>query len=216
MLPEFIASSIRCIHNAPYATDARRANRHCLYFQRRKHDNARMPRRPKSLTEHDTAAWAAYAQTVRPLPGRSPPPAPAPAPAAAVPLPQPTPPPPRRAPPEARIETGVQPGGLDNATWAKFRGGRLAPARTLDLHGKTTQAAFHALEHFLHAAHADRVRCVEIITGRGAGGMGAIRRELPHWLGLPPLRPLILAAAHPHARNEGATRLLLRRTKVKR
>jgi DNA-nicking Smr family endonuclease len=86
--------------------------------------------------------------------------------------------------------------------------------RTLDLHGKTVQAAYHALETFLHAAYTDHIRCVEVITGRGSGETGgAIRRELPHWLSRPTLRPLVLAAAHPHARNDGSTRLLLRRGK---
>ena len=38
-----------------------------------------------------------------------------------------------------------------------------------------------------------------------------LRRELPIWLNLPELRPLVLAAAHPHPANSGAVRLLLRR-----
>jgi DNA-nicking Smr family endonuclease len=89
----------------------------------------------------------------------------------------------------------------------------------LDLHGKTAQAAYHALDRFLHAAYADHVRCVEIITGRGSGETGGvIRRELPLWLNLPALRPLVLAAVHPgrvasRTTNEGATRLLLRRAR---
>jgi DNA-nicking Smr family endonuclease len=169
-----------------------------------------MRRRQRLLTDHDTAAWAAYAQTVRPLPGRSTP-RPPPVPTDPVTASKAVPPAPAHVARAAPVVTGVQPGGLDSATWARFRTGRMAPVRTLDLHGKTTQAAFHALERFLHAAHADHVRCVEIITGRGVAGMGAIRRELPLWLSLPALRPLILAAAHPHIRNEGATRLLLRR-----
>jgi DNA-nicking Smr family endonuclease len=66
----------------------------------------------------------------------------------------------------------------------------------------------------LLAAYAENLRCVEIITGRGAGEQGGvIRRELPHWLNLPHLRPLILAASHPHAKNLGSTRILLRRRK---
>jgi DNA-nicking Smr family endonuclease len=112
------------------------------------------------------------------------------------------------------VVTGIQPAGLDTASWTRFRGGKVPPARTLDLHGKTVQSAYIALERFLVAAHADQLRCVEIITGRGSGETGGvIRRELPHWLSLPALRPLILAAAHPHARNEGSTRVLLRRRK---
>jgi DNA-nicking Smr family endonuclease len=108
----------------------------------------------------------------------------------------------------------MQPPGLDRASWHRFHGGRLVPARTLDLHGKTAQSAFHALERFIHAASADHIRCVEIITGRGSGETGGvIRRELPLWLNLPSMRPLILAAAHPHALNPGSTRLLLRRAR---
>jgi DNA-nicking Smr family endonuclease len=76
----------------------------------------------------------------------------------------------------------------------------------------TAQRAFHSLTSFLLTAHAERLRCVEIVTGRGSGeGTGVIRRELPLWLNLPSLRPLVLAAAHPHAANQGAVRLLLRR-----
>jgi DNA-nicking Smr family endonuclease len=104
------------------------------------------------------------------------------------------------------------PGGLDRSTWTRFSGGRLPPARTLDLHGRAAQAAFHALHHFVQTAHRDRVRVVEVITGRGSGETGGvIRRELPLWLNLPALRPLILAASHPHAANPGAVRLLLRK-----
>ena len=109
---------------------------------------------------------------------------------------------------------GSQPGGLDKASWNRFRSGKLPVQRTLDLHGRTAQRAFHALDHFLRRAHADHVRCVEVITGRGSGeGGGILRRELPLWLNLPNVRPMILAARHPHAANSGSVRLLLRRPK---
>ncbi|MCW3473615.1 Smr/MutS family protein [Limobrevibacterium gyesilva] len=176
------------------------------------------PRR-KSLTDADKADWASYVRRVAPLPGRTVPDAP--------PEPQPEPPPEaliRPAPPPAAprvpapraptLSVGLQPGGLDSASWSRFRTGKLAPQRTLDLHGRTAQRAFHALNAFLHAAHADHVRCVEVITGRGSGeGGGILRRELPIWLNLPALRPLVLAASHPHAANTGSVRLLLRRPK---
>ncbi len=110
------------------------------------------------------------------------------------------------------LVTGHHPAGLDKSSWRRFSSGRVPAARTLDLHGKTAQAAFHALDHFLRAAHAERLRCVEVITGRGSGEHGGvIRRELPFWLNSPSLRPLVLAAAHPHAANPGSTRILLRR-----
>jgi DNA-nicking Smr family endonuclease len=110
------------------------------------------------------------------------------------------------------LAVGDQPGGIDKATWHRFQSGKLATARTLDLHGMTAQRAFHALAAFLRTAHADQVRCVEVVTGRGSGETGGvIRREFPHWLNLPEIRPLILGAAHPHALNPGSVRLILRR-----
>ncbi|HTW27678.1 MAG TPA: Smr/MutS family protein [Acetobacteraceae bacterium] len=171
----------------------------------------------RGLTDADRAAWAAYARAVVPLPGRaipSPAAAEAEEPIEAAPLERlaiPIAAPAGVLPP---LVIGAQPPGLDNATWARFRGGKLAAARSLDLHGRSAQRAFHALEAFLHRAHIDRLRCVEVITGRGRSEEGGvIRRELPLWLNLPPLRPLLLGAAHPHAANPGAVRLLLRRAR---
>lgn len=171
--------------------------------------------RRKALTEADRAEWAAYASRVRPLPGVTalPPPPPPPAilaavaPASAVAIAGPA----RSAGPAA-LQIGANPGGLDASSWNRLRAGKLAPMRTLDLHGRTAQRAFAALHDFLADAHADRVRVVEIITGRGTGEAGGIlRRELPMWLNLPALRPMVLAATHPHSQNVGAVRVLLRR-----
>ncbi len=182
------------------------------------------PRR-KSLTETDLREWANYARHLKPLAGKTLPEVP-PAPVLAEPVmaepaapsayTHPAHPPAVRPPPQGSLTlaVGAQPGGLDNSSWNRFRSGKLGPMRTLDLHGRTAQRAFHALHSFLHAAHADHVRCVEVITGRGAGEQGGIlRREFPLWLNLPALRPLVLAASHPHAANTGSVRLLLRRPK---
>jgi DNA-nicking Smr family endonuclease len=180
--------------------------------------------RRRNLTDHDRAAWATYARHVAPLAGIAPagpavPPAdlaeppvperdiPPPPPAPAIPAPKP-----RRA--LAPIEVGAAPGGVDRATWTRFRAGKLAPSRTLDLHGRTAHRAHADLHAFVAGAIADRVRCVEIITGRGSGESGGvIRREFPLWLNDGALRPLILAASHPHPANPGSVRLLLRRVR---
>jgi DNA-nicking Smr family endonuclease len=114
------------------------------------------------------------------------------------------------APPPLAV--GTQPGGLDSATWQRLRTGKLQAGRKLDLHGMTTQRAFHALVTFLRSAHAEQIRCVEVVTGRGSGDSGGtIRREFPHWLNRPDIRPLVLGAAHPHTLNPGSVRLILRR-----
>jgi DNA-nicking Smr family endonuclease len=172
--------------------------------------------RRRTLSEADRAIWAGYVQNVAPLDGVARPDAP-PAP----PLPEPgnaAIPGLPAAPPVPTVQrmgpliVGLQPPGVDNATWSRFRTGKLPAGRTLDLHGRTAQRAFFALQSFLGNAHADRLRVVEVITGRGSGeGGGVIRREFPLWLNLHELRPMVLAAAHPHAANQGSVRLLLRR-----
>ena len=115
----------------------------------------------------------------------------------------------------ARLDVGGQPAGVDKATWQRFHRGKLGSVRKLDLHGMTAHAAFHALLGFLRVARADGVRCVEVVTGRGSGeGGGVLRREFPLWLNLPEIRPMVLAAAHPHAANTGSVRVLLRRPRA--
>ena len=172
-------------------------------------------RRPggQRLSADDDAVWAHFARQIALLPGRRPPPEPEiPAPALIISPRLAVPHAPKPRPIAAAVSIGTQPGGVDNATWQRFRTGKLAASRTLDLHGRTAQRAFHALAAFIRTAHADKQRCVEVITGRGAGETGGVlRREFPLWLNLPDIRPLILGAAHPHAANPGSVRLLLRR-----
>lgn len=174
------------------------------------------PVRRRPLSDDDRAVWAIYAQQLRPLPGVTQPPFPpgesrsAGLPIASAPL---QPPPPRMRTRLGPLHIGTHPPGVDRGTWDRFRTGKLSASRTLDLHGRTAARAFDALRGFLAASHGERLRCIEIITGRGAGEGGVIRREFPLWLNLPELRPLVLAAAHPHAANPGSVRLLLRRVR---
>ena len=168
--------------------------------------------RRRFLTDEDRSAWAGYVRHVSALPGVPVPPAPpAPAPAPSTPPNPASPAPVRLRTRPGPVSIGAHPPGIDGGTWTRFRTGKLPTTRTLDLHGRTAHAAHTALHSFLRAAHAEGARCVEVITGRGQGEGGVIRRELPHWLNAPELRPLVLAAAHPHAANPGSVRVLLRR-----
>ncbi len=173
-----------------------------------------MPPRRRTLSELDRAEWANYARRIAPLRGSVPVVAPAePVESTVVVRPdEPIRRPPRPAAGATPVAVGGQPGGIDTGTWKRFATGKLATVRRLDLHGQTTQRAFHSLIAFIRTAHADHIRCVEVITGRGSGEQGgAIKREFPIWLNLPEIRPLILAASHPHAANPGSVRLLLKR-----
>lgn len=174
--------------------------------------------RRRALTDADRRVWADFARYVARRPGSLPvgPPEPAPPsapdPTAARPAPTPLPHSPSRA--WAPLEIGTSPGGVDRGTWTRFRGGKLAPERTLDLHGRTADRAHAELHAFIGHAVSQRLRCIEIITGRGSGEAGGVlRREVPLWLNGPALRPHVLAASHPHPANQGAIRLLLRRVR---
>lgn len=170
----------------------------------------------RRLTEADSLVWAGYALGVRALHSEAPAPMP---PKPAVPTAQPPAPPPAPAArhPAPPVHVGNAPAGLDRATWTRFRSGKLVATRTLDLHGVTANRAHAALHEFLRASHAEGLRCVEIVTGRGQGAEGGVlRRELPHWLNGPELRPLVLAASHPHPANPGSVRVLLRRVRERR
>ncbi len=174
-------------------------------------------RKPR-VTEEDRNAWANYLRAVRVLPGRvalepmSVAEAVRPAPASVS---APPPPAPVRAPQRmAYLSISEQPAGVDNSSWNRMLSGKIPVARRLDLHSHTAEQAFYKLRSFLAQAHADRLRAVEIVTGRGSGPEGGVlRRELPIWLNLPDVRPMILGAAHPSATNLGAVLLLLRRPK---
>src|SRR4051812_22217080 len=127
-----------------------------------------MAARPRALTERDEAEWASFAHRIVPLPGRPavrPPDGEPPEPAALVaPRSVTAPAPTVRAAP---LGIGGHPPGVDTGTWQRFHRGQLHSVRKLDLHGMTAQHAFHALRTFLRAAHAEHVRCVEVVTGRG-------------------------------------------------
>lgn len=103
----------------------------------------------------------------------------------------------------------------DPALDRRARRGRLAPERTLDLHGMTQVAARVALSAFLERAHKDQCRCILVVTGKGAGALeraglderaprGVIRRRFQEWLDEEPLRSLVARAAPAAPKDGGA------------
>lgn len=169
--------------------------------------------RRRGLTQEDRDLWAAYSRTLtRLMPGKSRLPAPPAPPAEATPPPvmEAPPPPVKRRVPAATLGVNAAPAGVDKSTWGKFRAQKIRAEARLDLHGHTAARAHREVMQFVEMAHATGLRCVEIITGNGE----ILARELPHWLNTPSVRPLILGLAHPHARNSGAIRVLLRRRRA--
>ncbi|MCB2132739.1 MAG: Smr/MutS family protein, partial [Rhodobacteraceae bacterium] len=102
---------------------------------------------------------------------------------------------------------------MDKAAYRSMTRGRLQPEGRIDLHGMTLSEARQELVYFILNAHAEGRRLVLVITGKGKrkddvgpipARIGALRHEVPHWLNLPPLRPLVLQIATAHLKHGGA------------
>lgn len=108
------------------------------------------------------------------------------------------------------------PDRLDDTTHRKLAKGRLALSGRIDLHGLTQSEAHGLLHSFLYRAHANGMRHVLVITGKGAslGSGGILRQAVPHWFATPSFRPLVSAYEFAHRAHggDGAIYVRLRRS----
>jgi DNA-nicking Smr family endonuclease len=122
-------------------------------------------------------------------------------------------------PTEVLKNAGLQ---MDAKTHGKMTRGKLQPEARIDLHGMTLSEAQPELIRFILNAHAQGLRLVLVITGKGKrrddGGpipqrVGALRHQVPGWLHLPPLAPVVLQVTEAHQRHggSGANYVYLRR-----
>ena len=104
------------------------------------------------------------------------------------------------------------PVAMDRKSFHRLKRGKLTPEAKLDLHGMTLDQAHGALNGFVMRAHGAGKRLVLIVTGKGknrdSGGPipvrhGVLRHNVPHWLRLPPLAPLVLQVTEAHIRHGG-------------
>lgn len=106
----------------------------------------------------------------------------------------------------------------DDGTARQLRKGKWEIDKRIDLHGMTQAAAKTALEKFILAAARQNKRTLLVITGKGSrlAGGGVLRRMLPLWLDLPPLKNIVLALTPARAEDggEGAFYLRLRKQKT--
>jgi DNA-nicking Smr family endonuclease len=91
--------------------------------------------------------------------------------------------------------------------------GREDLAARIDLHGLTHDAARAALTRFIRSSADDGWRAVLVITGKGVGGDGVLKRRVPDWLAEPPIREHIAGVSEAHRRHggEGALYVALKR-----
>ena len=71
-----------------------------------------------------------------------------------------------------------------------------------------------ALPAFLARKQAEGARCVLVITGKGKGGEGVLRRNFLRWLEMPAARALVSGYSEAHLRHggSGAWYVFLRQT----
>jgi DNA-nicking Smr family endonuclease len=154
-------------------------------------------------TPDEIALWRAALGDVVPLRGRR-------RPLAENPRPSPPPAPGSR---EGAVEEAAarapQGRGLDKRTAQRFRRGEMPIEGRLDLHGMFEEEAHRATVSFIARAHADGLRLVLLITGKGT----VLREAVPRWLDEGAARARVLATswAQPRHGGGGALYVLLRR-----
>jgi DNA-nicking Smr family endonuclease len=110
------------------------------------------------------------------------------------------------------------PSGISASQADKFKKGKIRPERTIDLHGFTQFRAHSYINEEVLKCYKNNIRSILIITGKKFGKMGAegvLKREVPKWLNLSPLKEVILMTswATPRDGGDGALYVLLRRVR---
>lgn len=112
--------------------------------------------------------------------------------------------------PERLAGTPVQ---MDRKRFGKMQRGKLTPERRIDLHGMTVARAHAALQRFILETHAEGLRLVLVITGKGrvsddVGPIpvrhGVLKHQVPHWLHSAPLKSLVLQVSEAHLKHGGS------------
>ena len=106
-----------------------------------------------------------------------------------------------------------QPIVMDRKTHREMSRGKLEPEARLDLHGMTLSQAHPELIHFLLSAQDRGCRLALVITGKGKRGLdegpipqrqGVLRHQVPQWLRLPPLGPVVMQVTEAHLKHGGS------------
>ena len=195
-------------------------------------------RRARPLTEEENKLWRAVVKDAKPLPRRRRKSAVEIPLAEAAELAAIVPPPIRTAPaaplpPKVAKTRAPEPPlltGLDRRVSQRLARGQMEVEATLDLHGHSQHEAHEALLSFLSRARARGLRCVLVITGKGASPyarhtlhgasfyevperQGVLRSAVPRWLEEAAFRIHLsgFQPAHPKHGGGGAFYIWLRR-----
>lgn len=102
---------------------------------------------------------------------------------------------------------------MDSKAFKRLKKGKLPVDARIDLHGMTVAEAHQELIGFILRAHGAGDRLVLVITGKGKVGksdsiipqrQGVLKHQVPHWLRLAPLGPLILEVTQASQKHGGS------------
>ncbi|MEM1105326.1 MAG: Smr/MutS family protein [Pseudomonadota bacterium] len=99
------------------------------------------------------------------------------------------------------VKGSDQPAEINRAR--RVQRGQVDISARIDLHGMTQAEADRRLPQFVAAQRGQGARCILIITGKGRGGQGVLRRNFLAWLSQPSARAHVSAYAPAHARHGG-------------
>lgn len=113
---------------------------------------------------------------------------------------------------------------MDKRAFQNLKRGKLEPEAKIDLHGMTLDRAHPALIRFILASHGKGLRLVLVITGKGKSRgslgpiptqIGVLKHHVPQWLGMVPLRSVVMQMAPANVRHggDGALYVYLRRAR---
>lgn len=106
----------------------------------------------------------------------------------------------------------AQPLRMDAKRHRRMTSGKLRPEAKIDLHGMTLAVAQPALIRFVTDSHGQGMRLLLVVTGKGRrretddvmpARMGVLKHEVPRWLSMAPLAPLVLQIREAHRAHGG-------------
>ena len=108
------------------------------------------------------------------------------------------------------------PSGISSSQAQNLQKGKIRPEARIDLHGFTQDKANSYLKDKLTELYKKNIRCILIIPGKKIGKYGSegiLKKEVPRWLNISPLREMVLMTswAQPKDGGDGALYVLLKK-----
>ena len=101
---------------------------------------------------------------------------------------------------------------MDKRNFDRLKKGKMSVEGTIDLHGLTIAEAHPRLNAFIRNGHASGKRLLLVITGKGKQTQeyalapqrrGVLRHQVPQWLSMAPLAPLVLQVTQATQKHGG-------------